>query len=601
MARYNLKIKGKGKLYQLKAEAGRLISDVLAEAGLNLKFYCQGRGICGQCFAEIVRGKLPEESEKERELRQGKKLAKNFRLACQLRVSDPMTVRIPDNLWLNLHDEVAPGVESKPEDLKFNFNPIVKKYVIRLSSRTSVRTPSLADELKTHLSFDKLQFSLYALKKMASMADGSWQKNTVIVYADKEVIDIEPGDTTGDVYGLAVDLGTTTIMAQLVDLNTGKVISQKATLNRQAVHGSDVISRVAFASTNSANLEKLKEAALKSIEEVLSSLIKESGLKRSNIYAVSIAGNTVMNHLLLGFPVSSLGHSPFSSVFSVLPAIKARDIELEVNSQAVIYICPNLRSFIGGDVASGLLATGLIDKPGNFLYVDLGTNGEVVLKKGKSILATSTAAGPAFEGVGISCGLIAMPGAIEAISWQKGKFAFRTIGGKEPAGICGTGLVGLMAEAIRAGSISPSGKVLTRESEIRVTAKIGLKQKDVRQLQLAMGAIKAGIKLLLCSGRVKLQGIDKVYVAGAFGNALDLKQCQELGLLPPLPHKKISFVGNASLSGARKILLSLKGKEKIETLPGKIEFISLAEKKEFEQEFLRALRIGRSYWRKPGV
>jgi len=598
MAKYHLRIEGRGKQFRLIAGQGNLFSEVLDRAGLNLRFYCQGRGICGQCFVEITEGDIPRESLRERELRQDKKLADNFRLACQLRVFGSLTIKIPDHLWLNLQDQVESEAESRFKGPSYDFNPLVKKYVIRLSGRAKEEASSLADELKTHLCLGKLKFSLSALEKIPSMAEIPGQKITVVVYEDREVIDAEPGDTTEDLYGLAVDLGTTTIAAQLVDLNSGKVVSQKATLNKQGVYGSDIISRIAFASTSSSNLEKLQEAALKSIKDAVSFLIEESGLKRNSIYALSLAGNTAMNHLMLGLPVSSLGRWPFRSVFSLLPPIKARDMRLEVNSQAVIYICPNLRSFIGGDVASGIIATGLSDEPGNVLYVDLGTNGEVILKKGRSILAASTAAGPAFEGVGVSCGLIAVPGAIESVSWEKGKFSWRTIGGREPEGICGTGLVGLMAEAMRAGLLSSSGKILAGESEIPLTPKTGLKQKDIRQLQLAMGAIKAGIRLLLSAGRLKLNELDKVYVAGAFGNGLDLKQCLELGLLPPLPPKKITFVGNASLAGARRILLSLKAKEKIETLAGKIQFLSLADKKEFELEFLRALKIGQDYWKK---
>jgi uncharacterized 2Fe-2S/4Fe-4S cluster protein (DUF4445 family) len=600
MVQHNLKIMGIGKkpLQQLKANQGKILSEVLTEAGFNLKFYCQGRGICGQCFVEVIKGQLPAETPKEKELRKDKKLPANYRLACQLRITHPLVIRIPENLFLDSEKEIKFKSGEQPEIGLFAFNPTVKKYIFKLRPRTSGGVESLAEELKSSLSLSRLKYSLSALKKIAHSASRPGEKNTVVVHADEQVVDVEGGDTTGEIYGLAVDLGTTTVVAQLLDLNSGKIISQASTLNRQAAYGSDIISRIALAGESPDYLERLKLSALRSIEEVLFFLVKDSKVKGEKIYAVCIAGNTVMNHLLLGLPVSSLGHSPFRPVFSVLPVVKARELGLEVNHEAVAYFCPNLRSFIGGDVASGLIATGLADKPGNYLYVDLGTNGEIVLKRGKSFfLATSTAAGPAFEGVGISCGMMAAPGAIEVINWKEGKFVSKTIGGKEPQGICGTGLVGLLAEALKAGLLSPAGKILTPGSEIRLTGAISLKQKDIRKLQLAMGAIKAGMKLLLSSVRLKLGKIDKLFIAGAFGNSLDLEQCLNLGLLPPLPREKIVFVGNASLAGARNILLDLQAKDKIETLPRRVKFLSLADKKEFEQEFLKALEIGQSYWR----
>ncbi|MGB9892877.1 MAG: ASKHA domain-containing protein [Candidatus Saccharicenans sp.] len=600
MAEIKIQIKAGRKSAFLQTARGRLLSEVLAEAGYPLRLYCQGRGVCGQCFVRIIKGQLPEESQSEKELRLNKRLSPDYRLACQLRIASPLTISLPESLLIK--EEISSWLKPSQEEraIRSDFNPLIKKYSLNLSGLSFISQARLKAAIRLKLGLLKLDFKSAALRKLAEMS-GKNRLVTAVVYDDKLLLDFEPGDTLSKTFGLAVDLGTTTVSAQLIDLFTGQTLASKATANLQTRFGSDLISRISLAINNSANLKKLQETGLKSIELLISALAKEAWVKRQWIYAMTLAGNPVMNHLFLGLPVESFGHSPFQPAFISHPPVSAFELGLQINSQAMVYLCPNLASFVGGDISSGLLYTKLVKKKGNYLYVDLGTNGEIILKKGRTILATSTAAGPAFEGSGISCGLQAVPGAIEKVNWQNGRFVFKTIGQTSPAGLCGSGLIAALAEALKAGLLAPSGKILKGKSGIRVARKIVITQEDVRKLQLAMAAIKSGLKLLLKASGLKWSELDGLYLAGVFGNSIDLNQCCFLGLLPPLPQNKIFFAGNASLAGARLVLLSQKARREIDKLPGQITFFSLASQKDFQSEFLKALAIGTNYWRESDV
>jgi uncharacterized 2Fe-2S/4Fe-4S cluster protein (DUF4445 family) len=600
MTKITLKVKADKKILRVKANRGELLSEALLTNGIPVRLYCLGRGVCGQCFVSIVAGQLPEETQSEKELRKRKKLPANYRLACQLRISGPLVVELPPGVLLSKELFRQPERGQQKLTSFVDFNPLVKKYVINLSDLTGKRIEKIdkriEEKIKAMLHLKQLAFNRLALKKLAVIR----KKTNIVsalVYDDKSVLDFEAHDTVSSTFGLAVDLGTTTVAAQLVNLTTGEILASRSAANLQVAFGSDLISRISYASASTENLKHLQKAALDSVNRLAGQLLSETKVQKSKIYAVSLAGNTVMNHLFLGASVKSLGHSPFQPQFIFHAPLMAPEAGLSLNPRAMVYFCPNLASFVGGDVAAGLLYTGLIDKPGRYLFLDLGTNGEIVLKNRKKILATSAAAGPAFEGAGISCGLQAIPGAIEEVKWQGGKFKYSTIGKTKAIGVCGSGLVGILAESIKAGLLDQSGKIMKTESEIKITSKISLTQEDVRKLQLAMAAIKTGIKILLKTAGLRWSDLDGLYLAGAFGNSLNLRQCVSLGLLPPLPLTRIFFVGNASLAGATLVLLSREAREKMKKLPEKVEFASLAERQDFQTEFLKALALGSGYWK----
>jgi uncharacterized 2Fe-2S/4Fe-4S cluster protein (DUF4445 family) len=302
-----------------------------------------------------------------------------------------------------------------------------------------------------------------------------------------------------------------------------------------------------------------------------------------------------MNHFLLGVPVKSLAVAPYNAAFSTLPELSARKIGIKINTNGKAYIVPNIKSFIGGDICAGLLASNLAHREGNYLFIDLGTNGEIVLKIGKRFIATSTAAGPAFEGMNIHSGMLALPGAIYRAEKKK-EMILHTIENSAPKGICGTGLIDLVAIFLEQGIISPKGKIPHPNKKIPITENIDITQKDIREIQLALAAIKSGTQIMLTKHGLQPDMLEGIFIAGAFGNYLNIPNAMDLGLLPPIDPKKIIFIGNSSLAGAKALLLSEKARKAAEALTQKIQHVSLATDPKFQEYFIEALDFG---WKSP--
>jgi uncharacterized 2Fe-2S/4Fe-4S cluster protein (DUF4445 family) len=428
------------------------------------------------------------------------------------------------------------------------------------------------------------------LKQLPDILEKNSFKVTAVLHNDNEILALEPGDTTRYCYGLAVDVGTTTLVAELVDLNNGESIDSATENNSQIKYGMDIVSRISFSYQNTDNLVKLQDSILKTLSRMTEGLLKKNGIPPDKVYEVILAGNTAMNHLLLGVPVNTLAVSPFHAVYHTLPEIMVEDLGFRLNPNARAYIVPNIKSFVGGDISAGLQAIGLANRPGNHLFIDLGTNGEIVLKTEKKFVATSTAAGPAFEGMNISSGMLALPGAIHKVE-KKGRLVFHTIEGESPRGICGTGLIDLIALLLEEGKISSTGKINEGTGRISVTGKISITQQDVREIQLAVAAVKTGIRMILEKYYIEKESLDNVFIAGAFGNYLNIKNATRIGLLPRVEPSKIIFIGNSSLAGARALLLSKQARSKTEVLIRKIHYISLASDPRFQEIFVDSLHF----------
>jgi uncharacterized 2Fe-2S/4Fe-4S cluster protein (DUF4445 family) len=352
------------------------------------------------------------------------------------------------------------------------------------------------------------------------------------------------------------------------------------------------VSRITFAFENPENLRRLKNAALQLINDQVAGMARRNGIPRHRVYDAVIAGNTAMNHILCGVSVDTLALAPFHAVFSSLPALPASEIGLNLHPCARVYFSPNIKSFVGGDITAGLVASEAASKAANELYIDLGTNGEIVLKKGREFVATSTAAGPAFEGMNISCGMLAVAGAIHRAEWDGG-FRFHTVDDLPPQGVCGTGLVDILAVALARGLVGRDGRIAGPEKKLHLTERLALTQQDVRDVQLAVAAVRTGVQLMLREFKVPVAKIDRVLVAGAFGASLDIGHSVELGLLPDVPERRIAFIGNASLAGARRLLLSRADRAAAETLAARISHVSLATRPDFQDEFVKALEFRR--------
>lgn len=581
--KYKIKIPAFNKI--LSAQKGDYLAHKIQDAGINLSAYCGKRGICGKCLVEIVEGKLPSPIEREKFLFAEKKFKSNFRLACLYRICSDLKIRIPDESLLPKTFILKTGIKSP-----IILDPAVKKYHLYLKKPKMASPESLLDRLEGNFN-KRLVISLNLLVKLQKILEKGKSDITATLWNDNEILDVNPGKTIKKNYGLAADLGTTTVSVALVDLNTGEEIGALTALNSQVKYGPDIISRISYALKDPKKLNALNNSIRTTLNQMTQHLLEKSKIDSSCIYEVVVAGNTVMSHFFLGIPVHSLAVAPFYSAFTSLPELSAKNVRIKINKSGKVYIVPNIKSFVGGDVTAGLIASELENKKGNYLYIDLGTNGEVVLKAGEKLVATSTAAGPAFEGMNITCGMLALPGAIDQAEYND-KLNFTTIDGKRPQGICGTGLIDLIAVFLGKGEISPKGTINNPTKRIPITDDIFIFQKDVRQMQLAVAALKTGISIMLHRNHLKANDLDGIFISGAFGNYLNTENTMKIGLIPQMDTRKIIFIGNASLAGAKALLLSKALRDRAESIIKKIKYVSLATDPEFQKTFIEAMTFG---------
>lgn len=530
---------------------------------------------------------LPPLKEREKFLLERKKLSKRYRLACMYQIKSDLGIEIPEGSIIQETFVLTTGIKT-PVALA----PAAKKYHLQLE-KPKISTPfSITELLNTYFQHKDLIIPLNLLKELQSIVEQSRFNVTVVVYNDDEILNVEPKNTLSKSYGLAIDLGTTTVVVELVDLNTGKRIDTFTAANSQMKYGPDVISRISYAYSDPKNLVKLRDSILITISQMIEQILKRNHIESSYVYEIVVASNTTMNHLLLGIPVKSLAVAPFHPLFTRLSGLSMENLGFKINRNGKVYIVPNIKSFVGGDISAGLMASNLANRKGNYLFLDIGTNGEILLKKENKVVVTSTAAGPAFEGMNISCGTLASPGAIYKAKY-KNQLDFSTIGNKPATGICGTGLIDLMAIFLEQNKIFPQGKINDENKEIPITKNIYINQKDVREMQLAVAAIKTGIKMILKEYRLKKEELDGIFIAGAFGNYLNIQNSIKIGLLPEINKEKIKFIGNSSLAGAKALLLSIPAREEIDSLVKKIQYLSLARNPLFQKYFIESLEFNK--------
>jgi len=433
--------------------------------------------------------------------------------------------------------------------------------------------------------------------------DASIEKT--IVKAGGILLSVEPGDTTQELYGVAVDIGTTTLVVALIDLREGHEIAVASSLNPQALHAQDVLSRIKLGSKPE-GLQLLHDELISELNRLIEEVAINAHIYVNNIYEAVFSGNTTMLHLATGTNPELLGKYPYTSILTCGKQIQASDIRLSINSLGQIYLPPIMSAYVGADITSGILSTNLANMPGITLFVDIGTNGEMVLAVNGQLTATSTAAGPAFEGMNITCGMRASRGAIEFVSLSYGNVEIRTISKAEPVGLCGSGLLDIVGELAANGGIDRNGRFQTTYGSLdgtwkshfdsldgkpifRIANSVYLSQKDIRQVQLAKAAVRAGIELMLRTNNLTVGQVDRVLIAGSFGFHLRSESLINLGLLPGEFKDRVEFVGNTSMSGARAFLLNQHLRSKLKKIVQQVYVFELANDPAFEKTFIQAL------------
>jgi uncharacterized 2Fe-2S/4Fe-4S cluster protein (DUF4445 family) len=581
--------------------AGTTILQAAIGAGVQIESTCGGRGTCGKC--KVEKGSLNLSGSTVEQV-----------LACQTALEEDIFIITKEN------EEVSDRKINLGLGKEVAINTSIAKHFL------SVPTPSLEnpipdwERLKGLLPNKTMIFRPSLVSKLPNLLRANNHKVTVVMDSES-LIAIEPGDTRGRTFGLAIDLGTTTLVAHLINLETGKVIASRATTNSQNVFGADVISRITYAGKGHDELKELQDRVINSLNSVIQDLGKVSGVDITEIYQTVVVGNTTMAHLFLGIDPTYLAPAPFTPAFSQEVEVEARELGLAMLSTGKVIVLPNIGGYVGSDTVGVMISTEVDKLKGNNLIIDIGTNGELVLMGQGRILTCSTAAGPAFEGAEIKFGMRAQKGAIEGVKIAD-DVKLTIIGSSKAQGICGSGLIDAVAEMVRVGIIDRSGRFIKTDqldrlppllaSRVRnvdkgaefvlVWAKdtvigedIVLTQKDIRELQLAKGAIVAGTKILLKTLGIGVNDLDQVLLAGAFGNYIKVESAQGMGLLPPIPLEKINSIGNAASEGAKMVLLSTRERARSMTLAKKVEHMELSAHREFQELFIQSLSLGNVY------
>lgn len=448
-------------------------------------------------------------------------------------------------------------------------------------------------------------------KNSAMMSGANDRKTKILTY---------PSDFTADNnlygYGAAFDIGTTTVVGMLWDLEKGRQIETSAKTNPQNEFGLDVISRINYCGKEGKNLDVLKDKIRVCMNEIIAELCRKAGIEKSTVQKVAVCGNTTMSHIAAGYNPVSLAFAPFTPAYTGMLNMTAADMDLELDEHAEVVIVPNIAGHVGGDITTGIIAARVLEQEGLTVFIDIGTNGEIVLTDGAESYACSTAAGPAFEGSSIRHGMRAAVGAIEKIViTADGDVLFKTIGECEPQGICGSGLIDAIAQMLKSKLINKKGRLISTADADKMKMASGFKerlievngerrfilvpkasgedivitQNDIREVQLAKGAIVAGIKLMLDEMGKTAEDLDRIILAGAFGNHIDKSSAVTIGVLPEIDEDKIISAGNTAGAGVSMILASNREMELLKSVPEKVMHLELAEKKSFQNTYLKAM------------
>ncbi|ABR48192.1 ferredoxin [Alkaliphilus metalliredigens QYMF] len=611
----------------IQAETGENLLDIARRSEVYIDAPCNGSLTCGKCKVKVIEGKVDSSSShhiKDIELKAG------YVLACNTKVVEDIIIEVPsgqssDMLGMKIEDlsgprdqEIFRRARSQVLDNDMRFSSYVKKDYLEIELPTLDDNISDWDRirryLRNQLGYTQVFCRLPMLRKIPTLIRESDFKITITHiprgHGRTTIVNIEMGDTTNRLYGVALDIGTTSVAACLVDLYEGKLLAKASSGNAQMKYGADVIHRIIYATKND-GLENLNHAIVhETINPLLKKMYQEAGVDKDEIAAFVVAGNTTMSHLLLGIYPNNLRLEPYIPTFSKAPFIKASELELEANPETFLYILPSIASYVGGDIAAGVLASGIWNSEENILFIDLGTNGEIVFGNKDFLITCACSAGPAFEGGEISCGMRASGGAIERVEIDNNTYIpkFSIIYNEKPKGICGSGIIDLIAEMLKTGLIDRRGKinrdlntdrirfdeynigeyVLAFKEEWGLGEDITITEIDIDNFIKAKGAVYSGGSTLIHSLEMDFNMIDKVYIAGGIGNSLSIEKSIEIGLFPDIEIEKFVYIGNSSLMGCYLTLMSEDARRKMEEFSNQMTYIELSAYPGYMDEFISA-------------
>jgi len=584
----------------VRVPLGVTLFDAASWNGIAIDSTCGGHGTCKKCRIRF-KADPPAPTSLDTRAYTGEEIRDGWRLACRTAATTDADVEVPP---LTTRPKAATVGVGRQVILR----PAVRKRFLELAE------PSLADQATD------LERVLAAITDLAEKADLAVLRTlgrtlrdadfkVTAVVSDDTLIAVEPGDTTSRAFGLAFDLGTTTVVATLLDLSTGTPVAVASMLNKQQPFGADVIARISATMLDPAAAAKLRQLAADTLAELATAVCEEGGVRQAEVYEVALAGNATMVHLVLGFDPEAVGVAPFIMAARLLPEVRASDLGVPAHPQARAVVFPAFGAYVGGDITAGLLASGMDRDPRVRLFIDIGTNCEIVLGGRDWLTATAAPAGPAFEGASIRCGMRAADGAIEAVTvTEDGDLKLTVIGDTEPTGLCGSGLVDAVAALADAGLLDGSGRfvpdedarsiapalagrlsMIGQERVCYLSGSVYLSQRDIRELQFAKAAIATGWRILLEDAGLTEEDVKQVLLAGSFGSYLSPKSAIRIGLVPDIGTRRIIAAGNVAGEGAKMALLSVRDRAAALALLEEVTYVELSDRPDFNDRFIDLL------------
>ena len=611
---------------EIQVVDGTTIMKAAQNAGVYINNLCGGNGICGKCRVQVVNARIHADAHSMSFLSR-QEITEGYALACQTRVEGDMKIIIPpesiqedpkillEGMQVHYSDPEKIFLHKIPADPAKIIDPFIQNIYLEMD------VPSIEDnisdvdrlirELRKKTGYRNFEISLDCLRGLAlNLRNSEWKVTATIARRSDtwHILKIMDGETIEQSYGAAVDVGTTTIVVQLIDMKSGAVVGVAGSHNLQSRYGEDVISRMIYACGREQGLNPLNTAVVKNINDLIVSLAAEKGISPDNIYAIAAAGNTTMTHLLFNLMPCAIRLQPYVPTTSVYPQVSARDMKININQDGVVEVLPSVSSYVGGDIVAGVLACGIAERPEIRALIDVGTNGEIALGNNEWLVCCSASAGPAFEGGGIKHGMRATRGAIEKVIIENGEMQYSTIGNAKPRGICGSGLIDCLYEFSRNHIIDGDGTFNHHAKNTRMIMKDGeaqfilaypnetenghelvVTQSDINHLIRSKGAVFAAIKSLIDYVGLTFKDINTFYVAGGFGVNLDIGKAIGIGLLPDIEPERIQFVGNSALMGARMYLLSAQVAARSVEIARMMTNVELSNYQPFMDEYVAAM------------